>query len=245
MHDAGSNNRAFRWSESAGLEDLAFGGTTTFALGISGDGATVVGHFSDGDIGQAARWIGDSAPELLPKVPNPPGRLYGSHAFDASHDGRIIVGSTLIQHDLLGGDRGTVWAEGQPARLLRGLDADDVVTGRLQISGDGTLIVGEIKTEAFGFAQAAIWDDTHGVRLVSDIVQELGLDLKGWELRQTIAASYDGSVITGIGHNANFEEGTWILRMHSVPEPPAWMLAAPAAVIGMLVVAGRQRLRRS
>lgn len=124
-----------RWSTAGWVElPSAVSGATSSGRGISDDGRVTVGNTG----GQACRWVGNEAPELLGITGN---------AYAASADGRTIVG--VVGNPASGGSLAFMWDEENGARPL-----DDVLT-RLQaqlgewslaeardVSDDGSVMVG-------------------------------------------------------------------------------------------------------
>jgi PEP-CTERM motif-containing protein len=87
---------------------------------------------------------------------------------------------------------------------------------------------------------AVLWDDqgTHGVEDL--LVQQLGLDLTGVDLRSVLGISSNGRTIAGEGTyqppNAAARRIAW---MAAIPEPATVSLAA----IGLIVLSSRRRRR--
>jgi hypothetical protein len=75
--------------------------------------------------------------------------------------------------------------------------------------------------------EAFIWDPLHGVRNLQEyLVEELGLDLAGWQLLQARRISDDGHTIVGMGINPDGAYEPWVAH---VPEP---------ATLGLLALGG-------
>jgi len=90
------------------------------------------------------------------------------------------------------------------------------------ISGGGNTSLGE---EAF------IWDPTHGIRLLSQVLTEDGIDLTGLTLQEATGVSADGNTIVGYGRDpGNHIEG-WVA---TIPEPGTGLLVM-AGVLGLAV----------
>ncbi len=66
------------------------------------------------------------------------------------------------------------------------------------VSGDGSVVVGYGRTQP-NPQEALIWDETHGMRRLKDVLTAEGLDLTGWRLTEPAGISDDGNVIAGRG----------------------------------------------
>jgi hypothetical protein len=61
--------------------------------------------------------------------------------------------------------------------------------------------------------RAAVWDATHGIRLVTDIVAAAGGDTTGWTLKGIVGISGTGRVVVGYGINPSGRSEPWIARL--------------------------------
>jgi hypothetical protein len=85
------------------------------------------------------------------------------------------------------------------------------------VSADGSIVVGKGDgTESKPF----IWDAINGMRSLSTVLTDLGLDLTGWDLRTATGISADGSTIVGDGVNNGVDQA-WIAV---IPEPGTGLL---------------------
>jgi hypothetical protein len=102
------------------------------------------------------------------------------------------------------------------------------------ISGNGEVIVGSAYNFGnHGFGDAFAWDAFHGSRSIAAILGSQGVNLTGWRLDGARSASYDGSVIVGLGTNPVGEREAWIARLDPgtfIPEPEAVALMGIGAV---------------
>ncbi|CUQ65245.1 Putative extracellular repeat, HAF family (fragment) [Candidatus Nitrospira inopinata] len=73
--------------------------------------------------------------------------------------------------------------------------------------------------------QAFIWDPSHGMRSLLDVLitdYGLGSQLTGWSLTSATAISPDGRHIVGLGINPNRRFEAWLVRnLDPIPLPAA------------------------
>lgn len=122
----------------------------------------------------------------------------------------------------------TVWAGAPPSFIgLGDLPGGTFDSEALAISADGLVVVGA-GNSALG-SEAMIWDAANGMRSLQDVlVNDFGLNLNGWLLREATGISADGQTIVGFGVNpSGFTEG-WIA---TIPEPTTVTLLG----LGMLL----------
>jgi uncharacterized membrane protein len=203
----GGNSGRWRWTAANGLEQLPF-----YAYAISADGAVVVGD----DVGGAVRWTSSAGTQVIAADP------YTS-ARGVSADGSTVVGGTYY------GNRGAFrWTEAGGLQSLGSLS--EYSDWAFAVSADGSVIVG-------GSDPAFIWDAAHGMRSLRGVlVDELGLNLDGWNLRYATGISADGLTIVGRGVNPSGQEETWIAV---IPEP------ALLPLVGLFTGAMLRRRRRN
>lgn len=143
-------DRAARWTATGGTESLGVlpGGEDSFALGISADGAVVVGEserlVDPGDIrNRPFRWTADGGMQELPMLPGTSARGVAS---SASADGSVVVG----QCD----DVAFVWDATRGTRDLRQVlvaNGQDVASWSFlsaeHVSDNGRVVVGRAINE--------------------------------------------------------------------------------------------------
>jgi len=213
VSDDGSVVVGSRWEFLGNQSTFAFGvaGPNPFnqccpeyaeQLAASADGLMAVGHTQVGAppnvVVQAFRWRG-AASDLL-------GALGGasdhSRAVATSADGSVVVGvssSSLTE--------GFHWTEASGMLSLGSIQPDD-------LSADGSLVVGSVNPEPGIPGGAAMWDDSHQIRLVKDVLEnEHGLDLTGWQLTRATGVSADGLVIVGEGVDPAGNPQAWLARL--------------------------------
>ena len=187
-------NEPFRWTVSGGMQRLGYlpgGGSETTASAVSADGSVVVGGgysiFAEDDL--AFRWTAEDGMQSLGDR--------ASWASDVSADGSVVVGTA----DGLGVFRWT--AETGMVGLAPGVAR--------AVSADGSVILGGNADGPF------IWDQQNGVRNLRDmLVNDYGLDLGDWDLREAEDISADGLTIVGNGRNPSRYTEPWIA---TIPEP--------------------------
>jgi hypothetical protein len=125
-----------------------------------------------------------------------------SSAYGISSDGSVVVG--------LAGSPNTAFRWSQATSMFA-LAGPPIIQSRANAASlDGSVVVGytyvgPVETDA------AIWDQTHGHRLLKDVlVNDLGLDLSGWTLNEATAISPDGSTVVGYGKNPSGDQEAWI-----------------------------------
>jgi len=207
-----SRATGFVWTKTGGFVMLlSREGYPFIANDICRDGSVVVGQSSFGGGGRAYRNL------------EPLGTLPGhdiSWANGVSGDGAVIVGVSR-QTGTTFSDRPFRWtADGgmQDLGLLPGF-AFGVA---LAASGDGSVVVGyDYKS---GVYHAFIWDLSHGVRDLQDVlVGDYGLDLNAWHLDWAVDISDDGRTIVGFGSSSLFSAQAWVA---TIPEPGTVVLLA-------------------
>jgi probable HAF family extracellular repeat protein len=169
------------------IENFGFA-TEGYATAISNDGQIIIG--SSGD--RAFKWQNG----VMNYLGDVPGGIPAQRANGMSSDGSVIVGD------------GFRWENGVMTALEELYGSQSQAQA---VSGDGSIIVGSSGWESY--SRAFIWDEIHGVRDLNWVlVNEYGLDLGGWTLRNAIAISEDGTkIFGGTGYS-----GYWIAE---IPEP--------------------------
>ncbi len=225
-----SGLEAFRWTQGGGmigLGDLSGGNFLSGARGVSSDGAVVVGFSSSTsswesyeDFTEAFRWTNNGGMVGLGDLP---GGNFDSWATAVSSDGQVIVGAGSSAASFASSE----WAK---EALLWTSDGSMVGLGDLPggyfdstaaaVSSDGSAVVGWSSTDEG--PEAFIWDSIHGMRnLKGVLVNQCGLNLTGWMLRDATGISADGLTIVGVGSSPNGDTEAWIA---TIPEPATILL---------------------
>jgi len=195
------------------------------AWAVSGDGSIVAGGgraFVGGELrGGVVRWDSSQGVSLV---------AAGGAEPAISSDGTTIVGyyNTGENHGAFRWKAGSLIGLGS----LPGLDGQ--LHTPMAVSGDGSIVVGGASNQAF------IWDETHGMRSLSDVLtKEHGIDLAGWTLAYATAISDDGKVIAGLVHDSRSYTYGFVAV---VPEPSGYILVGTGS-IALPLFAWRRRRR--
>jgi uncharacterized membrane protein len=97
-------------------------------------------------------------------------------------------------------------------------------------SADGSVVVGSGEAPFLGNS-AFIWDATHGMRSLQQVLTDDGLNLTGWTLQDARAISADGNTIIGTGRDPSGNSQAWIAV---IPEPGTGLLVM-AGVLGLAI----------
>jgi uncharacterized membrane protein len=183
---------AFIWTAADGLRAIPGFDTTpssglatkqsTRALGVSGDGGTVVGSTAVGDLGPAAFvWTAPSGTRALAGLGDGPSR-----ALAASFNGSWIVGESTVSSSTGSFTRATLWGPDGRAVDLGSVGGSPSSFGT-DISFDGNVAVG------YGFANGGAlafrWARTGGIAALGT--------LAGQDASRATAVSGDGNVVVG------------------------------------------------
>lgn len=197
----------------------------SFATDVSADGTIVIGG-SNTPLGeQGFVWDEVRGMRRLGRLsPEAPGH---SDAIAISADGSTIVGRDVVVGDDLQtlSMEGFVFNEAAGMQRLTGdLDrwSDTVLT---DVSADGSIAVGiGYGTTAGNLAgEAFVWDARHGVRLLEDLLAELGVPTHGWSPTDALGISDDGRTIVGMARGPGDRPSPFIAV---IPEPGTAILIA-------------------
>ncbi len=246
--------QGFRWSEASGMEGIDYLPKSTNATvsGMSAGGQVIAGTASvvddsfdpgfvirdcAGDCGpliaqysQAFIWTkatGTTSLGALRQKPSTVDELecppvpYDTYANQISDDGTTVVGygSTF---------EGWIWRPQTGMRLIPGLPNQHGMFLPLDVSGDGSVVVGGIGgscgINCFAGPGAVIWDAIHGTRLLKEVLVEeygLGDEIGDIFLEHATYISADGLTIAG-RLDRTTGGGTWMVTLPwspAVPEP--------------------------
>jgi probable HAF family extracellular repeat protein len=216
---------AFRWTQATGLlalGDLAGGAFYSQARGVSDDGSVIVG-FGSSDAGpssEAFRWT--EAGGMVGLGGLEPGNVE-SAAYGVSPDGATVVGWSRTAM----GQEAFRWTEAEGMIGLGDLPGGADRSAAFGVSADGAQIVGASSSAAVPADEAFIWDSTHGMRsLLQVLIDDYQLDLEDWTLTRAWGISADGSTVVGEGINPQGQREGWVARM---PEPASLADLTPAS----------------
>jgi hypothetical protein len=170
---------------------------------ISRDNSIIVGGN-----GEADRWTASTG--AVPLDDLDPCFYQDSSAGDISADGTVIVGISVKNVGTCQSASGEVhlvtWTG--PNNTINDLGVLDPTDGSGAFAdatnADGSIIVGSAidRTGVQPVQYAFIWDQTHGVRNLQQVLTNdygLGTQLNGWQLTDATGISDDGNVIVGNG----------------------------------------------
>ncbi|GJM24279.1 MAG: hypothetical protein DHS20C16_06940 [Phycisphaerae bacterium] len=229
--DSQKGFQPFRWTASdgmVGLGDLPGGAYGSFTSGTSADGSVIVGDGRSSSGIEAFRWTADSGMVGLGDLP---GGTFDSRATSTSADGSVVVGFS----NTASGFEAFRWTSGSGMVGLGDLPGGIFYSKANAVSADGSVIVGASDPGPGLFdGEAFIWDAQNGMRSLMDLlINDCGLDLAGWKLREARGISADGLTVVGFGENPSGDTEAWIVRL---PEPSA---------LSLLTVGGLAVLRRN
>lgn len=219
---------AFRYTEAGGMIGLGVLPEDDFegaAFATSADGSVIAGTLSYLEPGngyktnRVFRWTEATGMVNL---------LSNSVVSGISADGSTIVGWDID----FSGIYPFRWVDGQGFLGMNPPGSAVEFSIPFDLSADGSVVVGD--NFVSGPPLAAIWDEVHGTRFLSDILTvDHGLDLTGWELSRIKGVSDDGLTVVGWGINPDGDTESFIATL---PEPGVLMLMA----VGTTVLLGRR-----
>lgn len=215
-------------STIAGLGGLE-GSVGAIATDVSADGSVVVGRSKSGTTfgWEAFVWTESTGMQGLGFLPGET----ESNAQAISADGKTVVGSTTINSSVA---KGFYWTASSGMLPLETTDPDIIEGVANDVSGDGSVIVGQILSATRGWSGAFVWDQEHGMQNLADLLLAESVDLTGWTLSGALGVSDDGRSIVGWGINPDGLQEAWIVTQ-PVPLPSSvWLLASSLIALGSL-----------
>jgi probable HAF family extracellular repeat protein len=225
-----AGNEAFRWEDGVmvGLGDLPGGSFSSRAYDVSADGSVIVGEgtsAASNPFPEAFIWTSETEIVGLGSLPGGP---FSSLARAVTPDGSIVVGWSNSSLGL----EPFSWSAATGMVGL-GLLGPDYGCAATDVSADGSVIVGNCIRDGGLVRVGFIWDALNGMRdLRQVLVDDVGLDLTGWELWFPEGLSADGRTIAGYGRfqygPGQFRTEAWIAH---IPEPSSGLLFLGAAAV--------------
>jgi probable HAF family extracellular repeat protein len=207
---------ALQWTEDAGIESLFVGRTPTWAWDISSDGSVILGQ----DDESVFAWSETDAFTSIEGTTD----AFGAGMTILSDNGQVVVGSDFLgpdHHDRIAFH----WTKDSGLNHLGPLPDGKRTRSATGVSADGSIIVGNSEfdvdhvislpgTSIGLLSEPFIWDQTHGVRYLFDVLRdEYGLAdaLAGWHDFATVrGVSGDGRTIVGLGLNPDGNGEGWV-----------------------------------
>jgi probable HAF family extracellular repeat protein len=214
--------RAFRWTAADGMVQVGpQPGVFSRATDVSADGTVIVGNIQDRLSPDPFRWTAaDGFVQLGPFI-----------ADGVSADGLVVVGAA--------GSEAVRWTEAIGRVFLGDLPGGTIASGGLDVSADGTIVVGSGATEQG--SEAMFWTQPTGMVNVREFLLSQGIsEVSDWKLVTAEGVSADGLTIVGRGENPAGQREGWIA---TIPEPSTIALAALAAACALLAVRRCERHR--
>jgi probable HAF family extracellular repeat protein len=227
--------QAFRWTETGGMLGLGYlpgGDLESRARAISADGGSVVGEASSAN-GFEEAFLWSEAAGIV-GLCDLPGGMFSSLAFDVSADGSVVVGRGANA----AGFEAFLWTEAGGMVGLGDLPGGGHDSDARAVSDDGKRVVGRADGNVSPAPRAFLWTPDDGMRLLQQVlVEDYGLDLTGWTLREATDISADGNTIVGWGINPAGLTEAWVA---AIPEPST----APLLALGLALLAAKAGRRR-
>ncbi len=165
-----------------------------------------------------------------------------SEAFDASNNGKVIVGTGNIGTD---SNSFEAFRSEQSTGMigLGFLHDTDTISIAYAVTPDGTAIVGASRTTD---EEAFVWDAAHGMRSLQALLMDDPTtvnSVSGWTLAYANAISADGRNIVGWGYDPDGRREAFLVRFDQpigVPEPSTCLLLT-LAYFGTTMIKTRRR----
>jgi|GEM_PF-3722972 len=179
-----SYGAAYRWTQTGGAHPLGTLGGATYAMGISHNGAVVVGGSADTFAGydRAFRWAGDNMQNLGILDTGP-----GSAAYAVSANGQVVVG--LSGTSL--GSGAFIYTSGAGMQSLGVLPGGNYSIAR-GVSSDGSVVVGQARNSGSNL-RAFRYTEADGM---------VDLGTLGGSASNAKGVSADGKVVVGTAYNS-------------------------------------------
>ncbi len=205
-----SGVEAFRWTQGGGmvgLGDLPGGSFSSIAQGVSADGAVVVGQGHSASGAEAFLWTQGGGMIGLGSLG---GSTFTSDAKGVSANGLVVFGQSQSPSGL----EAFRWTQGGGMVGLGDLAGGSFSSTALASNADGSVIVGSADAGytngSVDYTTAFVWTAANGMRAISDVLTENGVNMGGLHLDAGTGVSANGDVIVGAGVGS----GPWIANIN-------------------------------
>jgi uncharacterized membrane protein len=209
--------------DSTGASNLfAVSANSTTLTGV------IVGSCRANSATKACRWVNlDDDPNLVPATPPYDDDIIVTIATDVSADGSIIVGRTMDPFRAFRWSASAGWQTlaalaGHSVSQATVISDDGSIVYGFSMFNDGVTeqdpvrwVDGSLEAEPLGFGtevfatnsdgsvlvvdRTLIWDEENGLRQMSTVLEDLGVDLAGWDSVVLTGVSADGKTFSGYG----------------------------------------------
>jgi len=176
------------------------------AAAVSSDGSVVVG-WSNSDVGaairkEAFRWTEPGGMAGLGFLPSE--GFVESEATAVSSSGDIVAGNARVFEGEKSVSHGFIWQQGSGMQSFHASPNSETLVVVTDISADGKVIVGSLRSLENGLEQAFRYSEAGGFQTVEQWLTDAGVDLQGWSIRGVSAVSADGKTLAGYIENATW-----------------------------------------
>jgi probable HAF family extracellular repeat protein len=194
---ANAGNEAFRWTAGTGYVAVGFLPSTihdSFLTDVSADGSVATGFsFHHGTDVEPMIWTAAG----LDSLGDVPGGDPYALAWGISADGTTVVGDAHID----GTSEPWLWSAKTGFVLP---DSTHDAGWFNAVSADGSVAVGSV---------GLIWDAVNGMRDLTIVLADEGIDITGWSITSISDVSADGRTMTGYGFNPSGDVEGWIAHL--------------------------------
>jgi probable HAF family extracellular repeat protein len=240
-------DEAFRWTQATGLVGLGYlpgGDDESVAMGVSPDGAFVVGYA--GTRREAFRWTAQTGMVGLGRMPG----AEWSVARSVSADGSVVVGFNSFPSTGIGSPRARAfrWTATDGMVGLSNLPPERNHSEAHDVSADGSVIVGTgvtLSQSGQELGGAFLWTAPTGMVNLQEFLVSSGVsNLNEWTLTEARGISADGLTIVGVGNHNGVTEA-WVATIPEViPEPSTIAIAGLAVAVSVTLILVRHYRRR-
>ncbi|MGI9589813.1 MAG: hypothetical protein ACR2P8_00490 [Myxococcota bacterium] len=223
------------WESGAGTDtyEETFAGSAIQLTDLSADGGIMLATRSFTFGSRVVRVTQEGVSTFPPSEPQNASciDLCGAVGRAISADGTTIVGGVSLDVFTFAPPQAARWSGTEAPLVLGFLDppAAEPMSLAYDVSGDGSIVVGESDGRAF------IWTEALGMADLGQALAATGLDLSGWTLASARAISSDGTVLAGTGTNPS---GAYAIWRAVAPELAAAPSPVPALAGPFRVAAG-------